>query len=90
MCGVRTGCCSNNVSRQPLEGVSFINIKNEFTELECEYFRKMCNFTDEERRVFDLRVKGKSIVEITLAIPMAEATVNRRIKSIKKKIVKVI
>lgn len=50
----------------------------------------MCNFTDEERAVFDLRVKGKSIIEISLALLMAEGTVNRRISSIKRKINKVI
>ena len=67
-----------------------INIKSEFTEPECEYFRKMCNFTDDERVVFDMRVKGKSIIEISMALPMAEATVNRRIKGIKRKIDKVL
>lgn len=67
-----------------------MNIKKEFTEPECEYFRQRCNFTDEELEVFNLRVKGKTIVEIGLALKMSDATVNRRIKDIKRKIYKVI
>lgn len=66
------------------------NIKTEFTEPECVYFRQMCNFTDEELAVFNLRVKGKSVIEIHLALNMSEATVKRRIKSIKLKIHKVL
>lgn len=67
-----------------------MNIKNEFTELECERFRRDCNFTPEELSVFNLRVKAHSIVEIQCKLNMSEATVNRRIRSIKKKIYKVI
>lgn len=67
-----------------------MNIKTEFTEPECARFRRECNFTDEERAVFDLRVKSHSIVEIQHALNMSESTVNRRIRSIKKKIYKVV
>jgi len=63
-----------------------LNIKTEFTEPECERFRRECNFTDEERAVFDLRVKGHSIIEIQHTLSMSESTVNRRIRNIKKKI----
>lgn len=71
-----------------------MNIKNEFTEPECERFRQECNFTDDEMAVFNLRVKNRSIVEIQQKLyeqnkPMSEATINRRIKSIKSKIHKV-
>jgi len=72
-----------------------LNIKTEFTEPECERFRRECNFTPDERVVFDLRVKDITIVAIQeklkeMGMPMSEATVNRRIKSIKKKIYKVL
>lgn len=66
-----------------------MNIKSEFTRLECERFREDCNFTDEEREVFDLRVQARSLVEIQQALHMSESTVNRRIRNIKKKIYKV-
>lgn len=72
-----------------------MNIKTEFTEPECERFRRECNFTDDELAVFDLRVKNNSIVEIQQELlrtnkPMSESTINRRIKSIKAKIHKVL
>lgn len=66
-----------------------MNLKTELTEPECEYFRKMCNFTDDELKVFDLRVKNKSLVEITFALNMSESAVCRRIRNIKHKINKV-
>lgn len=67
-----------------------LNLKNEFTKPECDRFRELCNFTEEERKVFDLRVTGRSIIEISLALSMAEATVNRRIRAIKRKIYRVL
>lgn len=67
-----------------------MNIKTEFTEIECNRFRRDCNFTDEERAVFDLRVKAHSVIEIQHKLNMSESTVNRRIRNIKKKILKVI
>ena len=67
-----------------------LHLKGEFTKPECDRFRELCNFTEDERKVFDLRVKGKSITEISLDLCMAEATVNRRIKAIKRKIYKVL
>ena len=65
-----------------------MNIKTEFTESECERFRRECNFSDEERAVFDLRVRSRSIIEIQEALNMSESTVNRRIRNIKRKIYK--
>ena len=72
-----------------------MNIKTDFTQPECEFFRQQCNFTDEERAIFDLRVKDIGIIAIQermkeLGMPMSESTINRRIKSIKRKIYKVI
>lgn len=66
-----------------------MNIKTEFTRLECEKFRQDCNFTPEERAVFDLAVQNISNLKIGLELNMSEATVERRIKAIKKKIIKV-
>ena len=67
-----------------------MNIKTEFTEPECEYFRRQCNFTAEELAVFNLRVKDSSRVSIANSLNMSIATVDRRLKSVKRKIHKVI
>lgn len=67
-----------------------MNIKTEFTRLECDRFRQDCNFTPEERAVFDLAVQNKSNVQISDELGMSLATVSRRIKAVKRKIVRVI
>lgn len=66
-----------------------MNIKTEFTEPECEWFRQQCNFTPEELAVFNLRVKANSRVEISMKLNMSESTVDRRLKNIKRKIYKI-
>lgn len=67
-----------------------MNLKTELTKAECEKLRVECNFTDEERAVFDLRVTARSVIEIALALHMSESTVYRRLRNIKRKIVKVL
>lgn len=67
-----------------------MNLKTEFTEPECDFFRRQCNFTGEEREIFDLRVKACSLVEIQQRLHCSESTVNRRIRNIKRKIYKVL
>lgn len=67
-----------------------MNIRTEFTEPECEWFRKICNFTPDELKVFNLRVKDHSRTEIAMKLGMSESTVDRRIRGIKKKIHKVL
>ena len=65
-------------------------IKRDFTSLDHERFRRDCGFLPEEREIFDLLVQGKLIKEIVCQTGMPEATVNRRIKRIKERIVKVL
>mgnify|MGYP001623656375 FL=1 len=67
-----------------------MNIRTEFTEPECEWFRNVCNFTPDELAVFNLRVKDNSRIQIAMQLKMSESTVDRRIRSIKKKIHKVL
>ena len=67
-----------------------MNLKTEFTEIECDRFRRDCNFTPDEMNVFNLRVKDHSIVEISMRLNLSESTVSRKIKNIKRKIVKVL
>ena len=53
-----------------------------------EYQRllEQCPFTDEERRVFDLRRRGLSVVQIGRKLNISPRTVDRRLDSIKNKI----
>ena len=62
----------------------------EFTRPEVEYLRQECNFTDEERAVFDMRTSARSIVVIGLTLHMSESTVYRKLNCIKRKILRVL
>lgn len=62
----------------------------DFLESEYEMFYNNCNFTDRQIEILNLRRKGKSIIEISLTANISEATVNRELKKIKKKILRVI
>ena len=65
-------------------------MKFEFTKQEQEYLTEQCNFTEQEEQIFKYRIKGKSIVEISMLMYISEMTVKRRIKSIKNKIHKIL
>lgn len=56
------------------------------TRAEIEFLKKDIPFTDDEVIVFDMLSKGKSIRQIADATKMCTRSVDRRIKSIKKKI----
>lgn len=66
-----------------------MNIKKDLTVPEAERLRALCNFTDEERAVFDLRIRDKSVVEISMALHLSVASIKRRLQSIRTKIAKV-
>lgn len=67
-----------------------MNLRIEFTDPECEKFRTLCNFTKDELNIFDLRVSDHSITEISQKLNMSESNINRKIKNIKNKILKVL
>lgn len=60
----------------------------DFSYAEYEQFMERCPFTEEERNVLELRRRGLSVVQISLKLNMGTRTVDRRIRSIKRKIAK--
>lgn len=66
-----------------------MNLKHDLTVPEADRLRALCNFSDEERQVFDLRIRDKSVVEISMALSMSVASTKRRLCSIRTKIAKV-
>lgn len=60
----------------------------DLTRTECDYFRRECNFTEDECAVFDLLARGKSVVEISMQLNLSVPTVNRKIRGVKAKIVR--
>lgn len=65
-------------------------MKLEFTKKEVDYFKENCYFTDEEEKILELRLRGNTIISIAFMLHLSDKTVQRIIKSIKKKILKVI
>ena len=66
-----------------------MNLKHDLTQPEADRLRALCNFSDEERAVFDLRIRDKSVIEISMALHMSVASTKRRLQSIRRKIYKV-
>lgn len=66
-------------------------IKIDFTRDEVAMFKQKCYFTEEEEMILDyIQEKHKTIKYIAIMMTMNERTVNRRIQSIKKKIMRVL
>lgn len=53
---------------------------------ELDNLKEICNFTDDEKEVFDLLAKGRSIQAIAINNAVACSTVSNRVKSIQNKI----
>ena len=62
----------------------------EYTKEEFEYIVDKAMLNEELTKIFEMRIKDYSITKIALELNLSESTVNRRIKQIKKKILKVI
>ena len=60
-----------------------------YTEPELEELRKLCNFTQREREVFDARARGMGVVETQFALHMSERTIERDSQKIRAKIARV-
>jgi DNA-binding CsgD family transcriptional regulator len=66
-----------------------MDLRKELTAPEADRLRELCNFSDDERKVFDMRIRNKSNVEISMALKLSVRTVNRRWKTALTKINKI-
>ena len=62
----------------------------EFTEKEYKDIVKKALLNDELAKIFLMKIKGYSIVKISMELNLSERTTNRRIKELKRKIMKVL
>lgn len=65
--------------------LKFIN----FTKTEYEYFCEKCMFSELQEKILADRIKDKSIVEIAIKYNISDSKVNKEIRKIKNKILKV-
>lgn len=62
----------------------------DFTKDEYEFLVDKCMFNEELAKILKLRIKGYSITQISMKLNLSERTVDRRIRTIKNKIKKVL
>lgn len=62
----------------------------EFTQEEFETICKKAMLNDELIKIFEMKIKGYSIIHIAIDLHLSERTVNRRVKELKQRIKKVI
>lgn len=65
-------------------------MKLEFTKQEVDNIKSKVYFSDIQERIFEYRLKEYSITKMAILESCSESTINREIKKIKKKIMKVI
>lgn len=62
----------------------------DFTKPELEKFRKECNFTDIERKCFDLKARDKTNIELSMELNVSESTISVVMRRVRTKITKVL
>lgn len=62
----------------------------DFTMPELEKFRKECNFTDIERKCFDLKAKDYTNTQLSMKLNISESTVSVTMRRVRTKITKVL
>ena len=62
----------------------------DFTSIELDKFRALCNFTDSEMEYFNLKASDHSNVQIAMIMHVSESQVSKLAKRVKNKIIRVI
>lgn len=62
----------------------------DFTKQEYEELKEKLMLNDELSKIFEMRIKGYSIVQMSMELNLSESTVSRRIKQLKNKIKKIL
>lgn len=62
----------------------------DLTKSEYEELKDKLMLNEELSQILEMRIKGYSITKMSIEMNMSERTINRRIKELKKKIMKII
>ena len=62
----------------------------EYTKEEFDNIVEKAMLNEELTKIFEMRIKDYSITKIALELNLSERTINRRIKELRKKIMKVL
>lgn len=62
----------------------------DFTKEEYEELKEKLMLNDEMSKILEMKIKGCSIIEISMKLNISESTTKRRIRLLKKKIIRVL
>jgi DNA-binding NarL/FixJ family response regulator len=62
----------------------------DFTKEEYEELKDKLMLNDELSKILEMKIKGCSIIEISMKLNLSERAVNRRVKKLKEKILRVL
>ena len=62
----------------------------DFTKPELDHFRENCNFTDSERRCFELKAKDCTNIQLAMQLNISESTVSVIMRRVRTKIARVL
>lgn len=62
----------------------------DFTKEEYEELKEKLMLNEEMAKILEMKIKGCSVIQISMELNMSESTVKRRIKLLKKKIIRVL
>lgn len=62
----------------------------DIVEKELDYFRKECNFTEDEMTYFNLKAKGKSNVQMARIMHVSESKISDLARKVKSKMKRVL
>ena len=65
-------------------------MKFEFTKSEYEHLKEELMLNEEMAKILEMKIKGESNTKMAYALNISERTLSRRIKTLKKKIMKVL
>lgn len=65
-------------------------MKFDFTKDEYEYLKDKLMLNEEMSKILEMKIKNKSIVEMSMELNVSESTISRRIDKLKKKIMRVL
>lgn len=62
--------------------------KFDFSRTECDRFIRDCGFSDLEQEVFERRRRGESTVQMSMELHTSQSTIERKIRSAARKIMR--
>lgn len=65
-------------------------MKFDFTKDEYEHLKEKLMLNEEMSKILEMKIKNKSIVEMSMELNVSESTISRRIDKLKKKIMRVL